>query len=69
MWLNISTMNNNNELKQKLEREIWLFEQWLVSIEGEQGETQNRIREAYEECIEHRKQMLDDLTRQVSYAG
>ena len=50
-------MNNNNkdDIITKLEREIWLFEQWLTSLEGQQGETQERIRHAYKECITARK--------------
>ncbi len=52
---------NNSELKNKLGREIWLFEQWLSSIDGEAGETQERIRSAYEECIRIRQNQLDEL--------
>ncbi len=50
--------NNNNALKDSLEREIWLFEQWLSSIEDQPGETQARIRKAYRECIIARKLKL-----------
>ncbi len=52
---------NNSELKNKLGREIWLFEQWLNSIEGQVGETQDRIRSAYQECIQSRQRQLDEL--------
>jgi peptidoglycan hydrolase CwlO-like protein len=56
-------MNNNNKNEQihKLEREIWLFEQWLQSIDGQVGETQTRIRHAYKECITSRKLELAKL--------
>ncbi len=53
--------NNKNEHVSKLTREIWLFEQWLSSIEGQPGETQQRIRKAYEECISTRKAQLFEL--------
>ncbi len=53
--------NNNKELQTKLGREIWLFEQWLCSIEGQVGETQERIRSAYRECISIRQHQLDEL--------
>ncbi len=49
---------NNNEHESKLNREIWLFEQWLASIEGQPGDTQERIRVAYRECIKTRKSEL-----------
>ena len=52
---------NNNELESKLTREIWLFEQWLASIEGQPGDTQERIRIAYRECIEARKSELEGI--------
>lgn len=56
-------MNNNNKDEQihKLEREIWLFEQWLQSIDGQEGDTQSRIRHAYKECITSRKVELAKL--------
>ena len=59
----IQLMNNNNKDEQihKLEREIWLFEQWLISIEGQEGDTQTRIRHAYKECITSRKLALAKL--------
>jgi hypothetical protein len=59
----IQLMNNNNNDEQihKLEREIWLFEQWLTSIQGQEGETQTRIRHAYKECITSRKLELAKL--------
>lgn len=53
--------NNNDEHIQKLEREIWLFEQWLVSLDGQSGDTQDRIRHAYRECITSRKLELAKL--------
>ncbi|NVK36425.1 MAG: hypothetical protein HWE18_00750 [Gammaproteobacteria bacterium] len=53
--------NNNDEHIHKLEREIWLFEQWLQSMEGQPGETQERIRHAYKECITSRKLELARL--------
>ena len=56
-------MNNNNKDEQihKLEREIWLFEQWLQSIDGQEGDTQTRVRHAYKECITSRKIELAKL--------
>lgn len=56
-------MDNNEELTSKLEREIWLFEQWLNSIEGQQGDTHARIKAAYQECIATRRAQLRDLAR------
>lgn len=53
--------NKNNELISKLEREIWLFEQWLAGIRGETDETHQRIREAYVECIRVRRAQLMQL--------
>jgi len=53
--------NNNDEHIQKLEREIWLFEQWLGGLEGQSGDTQDRIRHAYKECITARKLELAKL--------
>ncbi len=63
-------MNNNNKHEDvsKLTREIWLFEQWLKSIEGQSGETQQRIRKAYEECIAARKAELKALQSSLSNA-
>ncbi len=52
---------NKNELEDKLTREIWLFEQWLSSIEGQPGDTQERIRLAYRECIDSRKSQLEGI--------
>jgi len=60
-------MDKNQELTQKLEREIWLFEQWLSSLDGQQGETQARIREAYEDCIRTRRKQLTELQNQGRY--
>jgi len=54
-------MDTNQELTDKLEREIWLFEQWLTSLAGQEGETQKRIRSAYEECINVRRKQLLEL--------
>ena len=44
-------MNNNNKDEQihKLEREIWLFEQWLTAIDEQDSDTQKRIKVAYQE--------------------
>lgn len=53
--------NNNNELIDKLEREIWLFQQWLKSIDDQQDETQVRIQRAYKECIDVRMEKLAQL--------
>ncbi len=53
--------NKNNELISKLEREIWLFEQWLAGIEGETDDTHQRIRDAYRECIRVRIEQLQHL--------
>ncbi len=60
--------NNKNEDVSKLTREIWLFEQWLSSIEGQSGETQQRIRKAYEECIAARKAQLQALQTSLGNA-
>lgn len=61
--------NKNKETQLKLEREIWLFEQWLSAMAGQTGDTQERIRQAYKECIVHRqlelaklKELSDELT-------
>lgn len=53
--------NNNNELIDKLEREIWLFQQWLKAIDDQQDETQARIQRAYKECIDVRMEKLAQL--------
>lgn len=53
--------NNNNEQIHKLEREIWLFQQWLKAIDDQQDETQNRIQLAYKECIDARLEKLAEL--------
>ena len=53
--------NNNNELIDKLEREIWLFQQWLKAIDDQQDETQARIQRAYKECIDVRMEKLVEL--------
>jgi len=58
--------NNNKEQTSKLTREIWLFEQWLSSLDGQQGDTQERIRSAYRDCIASRKAELSVLQGQVS---
>ena len=67
----IQLMNNNNKDEQihKLEREIWLFEQWLQSIDGQEGDTQTRIRHAYKECITSRKIELAKLLSAQDDAG
>jgi predicted RNase H-like nuclease (RuvC/YqgF family) len=57
--------NNNSEQIQKLEREIWLFQQWLKAVEGQEGETHKRIRTAYLECIESREAQLAILKGDV----
>ncbi|MEY8203927.1 MAG: hypothetical protein RPR40_02535, partial [Bermanella sp.] len=64
----VVTMNNNKNKEQtsKLSREIWLFEQWLSSLEGQQGDTQERIRSAYRDCIASRKAELLALQGQMS---
>jgi len=53
--------NNNNEQIDKLEREIWLFQQWLKAIDDQQDETQTRIQRAYKECIDARMAKLSEL--------
>lgn len=53
--------NKNKELINKLEREIWLFQQWLNAIDDQQNDTQQRIQAAYQECITARQQQLDTL--------
>jgi hypothetical protein len=58
--------NNNKDLISKLEREIWLFEQWLTAIDNQDGDTQKRIKVAYQECIVARKAKLDELESQLS---
>jgi hypothetical protein len=57
--------NKNKEQSSKLTREIWLFEQWLSSLEGQPGETQERIRCAYRECIISRKAELNTLAERL----
>lgn len=57
--------NNNKDLIAKLEREIWLFEQWLTAIDEQDSDTQKRIKVAYQECIVSRKAKLDELESQV----
>jgi len=56
--------NNNKDLIAKLEREIWLFEQWLTAIDEQDSDTQRRIKVAYQECIVSRKAKLDELESQ-----
>jgi len=59
--------NNNNknaELIGKLNREIWLFEQWLTAVDDQAGETQKRIKVAYQECIASRKAKVFELESQ-----
>ena len=56
--------NKNKELINKLEREIWLFQQWLNAIDDQQNDTQQRIQAAYQECISARKHQLDELYQQ-----
>lgn len=46
---------------ERLRREIWLFEQWLLSVSSEQGETAQRIATAYQQCIAIRQEELDQL--------
>ena len=58
--------NNNKDLINKLEREIWLFEQWLTAIDEQDSDTQRRIKVAYQECIVSRKAKLDELESQFS---
>ena len=58
--------NKNKEQTSKLTREIWLFEQWLSSLDGQQGDTQERIRSAYRECIASRQAELLTLQGQMS---
>lgn len=58
--------NNNKDLISKLEREIWLFEQWLTAIDEQDSDTQRRIKVAYQECIVSRKAKLDELESQFS---
>lgn len=53
-------MNNNDKIS-KLEREIWLFEQWSQDMQGQEGPTQQRILQAYQECIQVRRQELKAL--------
>jgi len=62
----IMNNNNNKEQTSKLTREIWLFEQWLSSLDGQQGDTQERIRSAYRDCIASRKAELSVLQGQMS---
>lgn len=57
--------NNNKDLIAKLEREIWLFEQWLTAIDEQDSDTQKRIKVAYQECIVSRKAKLDELESQI----
>jgi hypothetical protein len=57
--------NNNKELIAKLEREIWLFEQWLAAIDGQVAGTQKRIKVAYQECIASRQAKVFELASQL----
>jgi hypothetical protein len=57
--------NNNKEQIAKLEREVWLFEQWLAAIDGQAAGTQKLIKVAYQECIASRKAMVAELTSQI----
>ena len=61
--------NNNNELIDKLEREIWLFQQWLKAIDDQQDETQARIQRAYKECIDVRMEKLVELESEALVAS
>jgi UDP-3-O-acyl-N-acetylglucosamine deacetylase len=56
--------NNNKELFAKLEREVWLFEQWEAAIIEPAGETQMRIKVAYQECIVSRQAKIVELQSQ-----
>lgn len=56
--------NKNKDTQLKLEREIWLFEQWLSGMAGQTGDTQERIRQAYKDCIIHRQLELAKLQTQ-----
>ncbi len=58
--------NKNKDLTSKLTREIWLFEQWLTSLDGQHGDTQERIRSAYRECIASRQAELLSLQGSIS---
>ncbi|MFT6154946.1 MAG: hypothetical protein ACJAYK_003065 [Crocinitomicaceae bacterium] len=56
--------NNIKELIEKLEREVWLFEQWEAAIVEPVGETQMRIKVAYQECIVSRQTKIVELQSQ-----
>jgi hypothetical protein len=56
--------NNNKELIEKLEREVWLFQQWEAAIDEPAGETQMRIKVAYQECIASRQVRIAELQSQ-----
>ena len=58
--------NKNKELVDKLEREIWLFQQWLSAMDSELNETQQRIQTAYQECIIAREKELNQLLQAES---
>jgi len=60
-WEVEHAMNKNNERIDKLEREIWLFEQWSEAIHDLDSPTQQRIYQAYQECIASRRQALQEL--------
>ena len=64
-YLCVMNNNKNKEQSSKLTREIWLFEQWLSAIEDQAGDTQNRIKVAYQECIVIRKMKLDTLVKEL----
>ena len=57
----MSDSNVTSDEIQRLEREIWLFQQWLQSVSDEQGETAQRIADAYQQCIDLRKRELRKL--------
>lgn len=50
---------------EKLEREIWLFEQWLSGLDQDKSKpvdsVEGRIRNAYIESIVSRKQAIAEL--------
>jgi hypothetical protein len=56
--------NNNKELIEKLEREVWLFQQWEAAIDEPAGGTQMRIKVAYQECIASRQVKIAELQSQ-----
>ena len=62
----MSDSNVTSDEIQRLQREIWLFQQWLQSVSDEKGETAQRIAQAYQQCIDLRRRELSKLLGMAS---